>query len=145
MGVLTDFVVADVADAERVGEAHVPSREFDGIDAKGIDQILMAELYATLTGSELDSDFLQNEESFLYKGPEETRWVQLVPADLVERIAKLSEFEINRVGRDWFAASKEFRYTGWTSVGATGFLREFQLLCKRAVAEKKSVLMWTCL
>ena len=145
MGVLTDFVIADVADAYIVGEAQVPSREFDGIDAKGIDQILMAELHATLTGSALDAEFLQDEESFLFKGPDESRWVQLGPGDFVERIAKLSEFEIGRLGRDWFTQSKEFSYTNWTATGATGFLREFQALCQRAVAARKAVLMWTCL
>ena len=33
MGVLTDFVVADRADAKRVGDCQNPSRELGGIDA----------------------------------------------------------------------------------------------------------------
>jgi hypothetical protein len=39
MDVLTDFVVADCADAQRVCDSACPSQDYAGLDAKGIDTV----------------------------------------------------------------------------------------------------------
>lgn len=144
MGVLTDFVIANLADAQLVGESMNPSQQFDGLDAKGMDQVKMASLYAILTGQDYDSDFLQAEQSFVYISSEQGPWVQLVPHEMVERVAKLSEFETVRIAREWLRTEEDFRYGKWTSEHAVQFLQDLGQLCRRAVADNKAVLMWTC-
>lgn len=39
MGVLTDLVIADPSEAERIGSSDCPSKDFGGLDARGIDPV----------------------------------------------------------------------------------------------------------
>ncbi|HEY1381484.1 MAG TPA: hypothetical protein VGF55_32080 [Gemmataceae bacterium] len=50
MGVLTDLVAADPADAPRVGVSRCPGRDFGGVEAKGIDTVKLGRPDAVLTG-----------------------------------------------------------------------------------------------
>lgn len=86
MGVLTDFVVAPRPNAVRVGEASVPSEEFGGIDAKGIDQVRMGTLYAILSGT-YDPTFLVDEASFVYSASDDGPWVQVIPEDMGGKVS----------------------------------------------------------
>lgn len=54
---LTDFVVADRKDAQKVCNSACPSRDFNGMDAKGIDPVKLGTLYAVLTDTEYDASF----------------------------------------------------------------------------------------
>src|SRR2546425_12099398 len=65
MGVLTDVVIAGRDEAQKIGESNVPSKEFPGIDAKGIDQVKIGTLYAILTRTKYDPGFMIDEESFV--------------------------------------------------------------------------------
>ena len=48
MGVLTDIVVVDRKHARRVLKSACPSRDFGGLDAKGIDTVKLGTLHAAL-------------------------------------------------------------------------------------------------
>lgn len=146
MGVLTDFVVANRDEAKLVGETDVPSAVFDGIDAKGIDQVKMATLHSILTQTEYDPDLLATDESFLYTGSEDGPWVQALPDTMIARLADLSVFETKRVAQEWFA-TEEFqpKYSGWSVDDVAAFLTEMTRLARVAVSENKTVFMWTCL
>ena len=50
-------MVADPSDAPRGGESTCPSRDFKGLDTKGIDQVKLAALYGILTDTALDPAF----------------------------------------------------------------------------------------
>jgi hypothetical protein len=123
MGVLTDFVVADAADAQRVCDSDNPGREFDGIDAKGIDQVKMGTLYAILTDAEYDPSFMTSEESFLCSASDDGPWVQLVPQDMVDRLARIADVDMDRVAEKWFQ-TEEFssKYSGWSPNDVRTFL-----------------------
>ncbi len=54
MGVLTDVVIADEGEAEAVATERVPAKRWRGIDAKGIDQVKLATLWARLAQRGLD-------------------------------------------------------------------------------------------
>lgn len=146
MGVLTDFVVADRTEAHLVGEADVPSQTFNGIDAKGIDQVKMATLYAILTGTDYDPDFLATDDSFAYIGSDDGPWVQAIPDPMLHKLAELSPFTIPSVAKEW-AASEEFdpKYSNWSPEAVTWFLQEISRLSRLAVSTNKTVFMWTCL
>jgi hypothetical protein len=144
MGVLTDFVVADRNDAQRVCDSDCPSQEFAGLDAKGIDAVKLGALHAILTGGELDPSFMAD-GSVCSRG-EDGPWVFEVPADLVQRLARLNARQLRAVGAKW-AATEEFspRYENWPAEAVQQVLADLARLCKQAVGEGKAVLMWLCL
>src|SRR5262249_61963935 len=103
MGVLTDFVVAERGDAQRVCDSVCRSRDFSGLDAKGIDTVKLGKLHAILRGGELDSSI---HKSFC-DGGEDGPWVFEVPPDLVRRLAEFSPSDLAEASRKW-AAIEEF-------------------------------------
>jgi len=146
MGVLTDIVIAGRDDAQKVGEADVPSHEFPGIDAKGINQVHMGTLYAILTRSDYDPRFMTTHESFVYSASQDGPWVQLIPDDMVARLAKTSDAEIPLIADEW-GKTEEFdpEYSRWTKEDIVTFLRQLTSLSRKAQGENKSVFMWSCL
>lgn len=143
MGVLTDFVVADTSDAHRLGEDR---ESFHGFPAKGIDQVHMGTLYAILTGSEYDPSFLTSDESFAYSASDDGPWVQIIPADMVKRLAEMSPEERQRVGDAWFQ-TEEFdpKFSRWRREDVTDFLTKIQQLASNAIKNGRTLFMWTCL
>jgi hypothetical protein len=143
MGVVTDFIVADASDAQKLGDQR---ETFDGLGAKGIDQVRMGTLYALLTNTEYNPAFLVTDESFAYTASDDGPWVQPIPDDMVRLLAKMSPPEQQRIGDEWFK-TEEFdpKYSRWTRADVSWFLNEVQQLASRAVAEGKTLFMWTCL
>jgi hypothetical protein len=144
MGVLTDFVVTDRQDAQRVCDSDCPCKDFDGLDAKGIDTVKLGALYAILFGKEFDATFML--DSSLCSGRDEGPWVFAVPTELVERLARLTAKQLQSVAAMW-AATEQFspKYDNWPAEAVRQILEELVGLCRRAVAERKDVLMWMCL
>jgi hypothetical protein len=142
MGVLTDFVVVDRSDAQRVCESHCPSRDFAGLDAKGIDTVKLGKLHAILRGGELDPSIHQP----VCDGGEDGPWVFEVPSDLLRRLTEFSPSELAEAGRKW-AAIEEFspKYDNWRPAAVQQVLGDIAALCRRAVGEGKAVLMWMSL
>lgn len=143
MGVLTDIVMAGPRDAQRVLDSDNPSREFNGIDAKGIDPVKLGTLYAVLTGTEYDPGFIGEPVA---AGGDEGPWVMEVPGDLVKRLAELDKGRLAAVGAEW-AKTEEFqpKFDNWTKQEVTDVLVEIARLCADATAAKKCVFMWMCL
>lgn len=143
MGVLTDFVVADRAEAQRVCDSPCPSRDFAGIDAKGIDTVKLGTLHAILDAPEGVSSF---DDMILCDNGDDGPWVLEVPADLVRRLAALDSERLRSVAAGW-AATDEFhsRSGSWPTEDVRQTLEELAALCRRAVEEGKAVLLWTCL
>ena len=150
MSILTDFVVADISEAQRIGDSLSPSWQFEGLGEKGIDHVKLATLYTLLTDQPYDPDVLMNEETLLYIASENGPWVQQVPPDMVSRLANLPESEYSRVAQAW-ARTEEFdpKFSGLTSAEAItfaeAFIRRFAVLARQSLAENKILMMWTCL
>ena len=142
LGVLADFVVADHRDARRVCESSCPSRDFMGLDAKGIDTVKLGKLHVVLRGGEFDPSIHEP----LCAGGDEGPWVFEVPPDLVQRLAGLTPHQLTESGKKW-AATEEFspRYDNWPAQRVQQVLGDLAALCKRAADEGKVVLMWMCL
>ena len=143
MGLLTDFVVADRCDARRVCGSPNPSRDFGGLDGKGLDTGKLGTLYAVLTGGAFNPAFISDT---LCSGGEEGPWVFEVPPDLVQRLAGLTPSEWEEAGRRW-AATEEFspRYDNWPAQRVLQQLGDPAAICQQAAGEGKAVLMWMCL
>ena len=142
MGVLSDFLVVDRSEAQRVCGSSCPSRDFAGLDAKGIDTVKLDSLYDIVVGGECDQSIHQS----ICDGGEDGPWVHEVPPLLVQRLASLAATELTAVGTQW-AATEEFspRYDNWPVEDVQCVLTELTALCKNAVTEGKSVLLWMCL
>lgn len=141
---LTDLVIADTKDARRVCDSDCPSEEFDGMDAKGIDPVKIATLYAVLTDTEFDPTASMGKP--LYDGGDEGPWVIEVPNDLVQRLAQLDAKGIATAAAKW-AKTEEFspKYDNWPPEAVHEILVEIAKLCAKATVAKKSVLMWMSL
>ena len=140
------LVIANPADASQVGESQNPNLEFEGLDAKGIEQVKLGTLYATLAEEPYNPDFMTDDEAYLYAASDEGPYVQLVPDDLVHRVAKLTDEQIKVTAVEW-SKTEEFdpQYSNWTTGQVEEFLGQFVSLCKRAVESQKSILMWVSL
>lgn len=141
---LTDFVVANRADAQLVCDSTCPSEEFLGMDAKGIDTVKLGTLNAILTGTEFDPQFVSRDE--LATGGEDGPWVFEVPTDFVHRLAVLDAEQLRAAAVQW-AKTEEFssEYCNWSPEEVHQMLQDLTRLSVRAVAERKSVLMWMSL
>jgi hypothetical protein len=118
--VLTDFVVADDSDAQKLGDK---LEAFDPIDAKGLGQIEMGTLYAILSDTEYDESFLVDDESFAYTASDDGPWVQRVPEDMVRRLAAMTDDDLPRIAEAW-SETEEFdpKYFGWNRGDIDEFL-----------------------
>jgi hypothetical protein len=145
MGVLTDLVIGEKSDAQRVCDSNCPSEEFSGLDAKGIDSVKLGTLYEILTDTKLgDSSFMSGD--ILVSGGEEGPWVMEVPPDLVKQLAALNAKQLAEVAKKW-SKTEEFspKYDNWPPEMVHEVLQEIAKLCVKAVAARKGVLMWMSL
>ena len=143
---LTMLIIANPADASQVGESQNLSLEFDGLDAKGINQVKLGTLYAILAEEPYNPNFMAGDEAYLYAASDEGPYIQLVPGDLVHRVANLATKQTKATATEWSKA-EEFdpQYSNWTVEQVEEFLGQFVSFCKRAVESQKSILMWMSL
>jgi hypothetical protein len=142
MGVLTDIVIADGAEA--VLRASVPSEAFPGIDAKGVDVVKLDLLRAILSESVWDAASVRDFAVLAQEDEREGPWVFAVPADLVEALADLHGHERKRAAESW-AEIEEFKLDGWKRSEVRMLLDALCGLAERARNEGKQLLMWVCL
>jgi hypothetical protein len=142
MGVLSDLVVADESDAGKVGRAPVPSREFGGIDIKGIDSIKFGTLHSLLTGATF-RELLPLYDPVVTVS-EEGPWVFRIPQDLVERLVGLGAAERRSTAEQW-AATEEFRLDGWKPQEVADALEAICGEASKAMSSGRALFLWMSL
>jgi hypothetical protein len=105
VGVVSEIVMADDADAEAVAEDAAPSRRWPGLDAGGLDQVKLAILWAILSGGEL-RDALVEAFTPLAEVSADGPWVFRVPSDLVAALAGLEAGRAGTVAAAWSGAEE---------------------------------------
>lgn len=146
MGVLSDLVLADRKDAQLIGDSGNPVAEFGGLEAKGIDGVLLGELYCILEGSPSTVDFVVGFiGEVLYQASDEGPWVEEVPGALIEWLALLDDDDLYAVAAQWVTCEEILLDGPCPPEAVTGFLRDFAKLAQQAVEQQKSILLWTCL
>jgi hypothetical protein len=143
MGVLTDFVVAKREQADQVARSSCASDEFDRIDAKGISEETLADLYAVLSGEEVEAGFM-SDALLASRTPQDGPWVFEVPAPLVRLVAALGPKQLADVASEW-AETNEVNADFWSLEDLTVCLARIATQCRRAEAKGESLLMWVCL
>ena len=143
MGVLTDFVVVDRAEAQRVANSAYPSREFKGIDAKGIDIVKAGMLHALLARQPYDLSFVTR-QLMIESDDDDERCAFELPLDFVQSLASLDALQIKDVAAKWLEMAFSPKFDNWGLADVEVLLLELSALCQRAVREHKVVLMWMC-
>jgi hypothetical protein len=146
MALLSDFVVLDASEAERVGKSINPTEEFGGFHAKGMDGIKLGTLFCILSGTPCTTDFVvgfMGDQSMIHIESEDGPWVQLVPQKLTLLVADLQQPDLRRIAAEW-GKTEEFdpKYSHWQLEDIQEFLAKLGVLARRAVGEKKPLLMW---
>jgi hypothetical protein len=142
MGILSDLVVAPAADAERIGRAQVPAKEFGGIDIKGIDSVKFGMLHSILTGRSFEE--LLPEYQPVVTVSDEGPWVFQIPSDLVARLAALAG-EDKRAAVSKWAATEEFALDRWPASEVAQAFEGIASLARQAVGADHSLFLWMSL
>ncbi len=141
MGVLTDLLVATEADMEAIGEMDYPLGQFPGLDAKGLDWVSFSTLQELVTGEPYD-DVLKLYDPVLTVS-DDGPWISKIPANLVQRLASLTETERRTIGARW-AQTDELKHQ-WTEDVVQEVLEDICKLAVKAVSQPDHVLlMWIC-
>ncbi|HEX3049643.1 MAG TPA: hypothetical protein VHP83_03230 [Aggregatilineaceae bacterium] len=141
MGVLTDLLVATEADLEAIGEMDYPLGQFPGLDAKGLDWVSFATLQELVTGEPYD-DVLKLYDPVLIVS-DDGPWISKIPANLVERLASLTETERRTIGSRWAQTEELKRW--WAEEVVQDVLKDICDLAVRVISQPDHVLlMWIC-
>ena len=145
MGVLSDLIIADSADAmeiNRAGGAH--SSRWPVLESKGIDTIKLGTLATILLGAADDGSYMGDTSSLLDQLSDEGPWVFLVPRELVTAIAKLSPSQNDAIARRW-GETEEFQLEGWPIDEIQEYLAELVAHCQKTKQQEKDLLLWMSL
>ena len=134
---LTDFFVADEADAARVVAAEPPAKEWGAWFAKDLDEIKLTQLWAAIGSS---PTVPLPAMRLLYSHSDDGPWVCAVPQPLVVRLAELEGAALQSVGAMW-AAAEEFALDRWKTADVLEALSELHAACRQAQAAGKTLLL----
>jgi hypothetical protein len=142
MGVLSDIIVADRAQAPAINAArgrHL--QQWAGADLKGLDTIKLGSLWQILSGVTVDHTIMADA---LDQASSDGPWVFLVPPELVTKMAALDEESIEPVAEQW-AATEECALDRWKSVDAEDYLNTLAEVSRKAKGASKDLLLWMSL
>jgi hypothetical protein len=133
---LTDFFVADLADAAVVAIARPAARKWAAWFAKDLDKVKLARLWSAIHGT---SEECLPATPLLHAHSDDGPWVYEVPAPLVERLAALEDTDLQPVAAAW-AEAEEFARDAWQTADVLEALSQLRMLCVQARAAGKALL-----
>lgn len=142
MGVLSDLVVANEGDAEAIANSSVPSKEFNGIDVKGIDSIKLNTLHSILTGRSYE-ELIPSYEPVLMLS-DDGPWVFALPHELTASLAALNSQELQAAAKKW-AQTEEFVLDRWQVCDVVDVLGPICGEASKAVSSKQTLFLWMSL
>src|ERR1700733_5699404 len=128
MGVLTNFFVANVEDAEAIGTSSSPTEEFFSAKAGGLDPTKLGTLYAIASVNKYSPDFMKDPADMLYQGASGVQ-IQLVSGDLVISLCQIPDLGLPSVAKQW-AATDPFKDSDWTEGSVEDALKNFSEVCR---------------
>lgn len=137
MGLLTDFIIADEDEAEALSVAVAPLKKWQGFDAKGLDEVKLAKLYALLTSVPYQKGLLREFE-LRASGSDNGPWVTRLPPALVQALASLTDVE--STGSAW-AEIEEFDRDGWEKEAVARALGRLCDAARQAEASHKRIFL----
>ncbi|OAI53151.1 hypothetical protein AYO47_01010 [Planctomyces sp. SCGC AG-212-M04] len=146
MGVSSELVVADSAEAESVTDSDEPSGSWEGFAFAGLDRIKLTTLAAILEqGEAYESLDSRLDAISVVRNSDDGPWVDVLPPEMVltlSRIASMEGDSIQDLLEKWSATDE---LEGWGKNDVCDLLREIGDLAESAVLQRKTLLLWTCL
>lgn len=138
MEILTNIVAADADELEAVAASPRPLAEWSGVERRGVDTRMVAELHCLLTGDELDLALDGYEPVWI---AEEGAVVLQLALDARARLAGLDDDDIEPIAAE-LAAVEEFEEQGWDAGAAYDWLVELADLARLADAQDQAIFIW---
>jgi hypothetical protein len=141
MGITTDFVIVDAAQAKAVLAEPAPTRRWPGVEAKSVDIICLSTLASIVAGKSVETESVvaySKKFQFLASTSDNERHVLLLPDDLVRGLAQVKDVDLPSVARAWHSTA-ELR--SWKEQEVSQVLRELRDLAREAVRVRKPVLL----
>jgi hypothetical protein len=148
MGVLSDVVALKKSEAQKVAQSLGPGEEFGGVSFRGLDPLNMSMLRWILLGKPVDGQgVVEDIDLFeLLAEGEDGPWVYLIPNDMRDRLAELSQEEDDEVSKAMAAKwCEQEELAGWELDDAVGVLKELGDLADGSRYEDKVLMLWICL
>jgi hypothetical protein len=139
---LSFLLVGDALSANIIVTLADPLTTLNGIDLKGIDTVKWVLLHTLLTQQTFDDLLLLHEPQ--YAASEDGAWVTVLPNELVNALADLSNEQRDLLGKRW-ASLEEFTRSGWTLAEVATTLHDICELAKTARSGGEALLLWQSL
>lgn len=145
MGVETDYLLSKTEDIDKVVTSLNPSKEFNGVYAKGSDPISLSALHSVISGKENDDVFaiIENFESVGGTDDGEVQVVR-VPDEIRESLKEIDQSNIPGIVSRWIETD-DYQCCGWQPKIAVAFLAEMREMLNRDGASDKDLVMWISL
>lgn len=150
MSVLTDIIVVDSSQVDEVIKALAPAETYAGFDAKGLDPVMLSSLQSILAGlagqdasaAADDDELLSDQFPLLAQESDDGPWLYGIPLELVTALSTLSDADKQRAVAAWTATDE---CADWEPALALALVDDLAKSARRAVDEKKQMMMWVCL
>lgn len=133
------IVVGDLSESEAICQSFNPLEDWRGIESKGIGPVKVATLQSLLTGQNFDEVFCEYDHAIA--ASDEGPWVIRLPELLVERLAELDEYALERVAEE-LVETEEFERDGWPLAAVQVFLEALADLANVALANDSALFLW---
>lgn len=144
MGLWTNVVAADPAEAKAVAESDDPTAEWEGFTIKGFDHVKLCTLFSLLRTGSPSQDFDRQLDSIRIESvPEEGPVLcSVVPEQLAELagVAQFEDTEFDELVAAW-GGTEEFE--GWSESDVAELLRDLGDLAESASLQGKSLVLCT--
>lgn len=144
---LIDLIAAHPEEASVVVKVGGASDNWPTLAAKTVDQVKLASLAFILRGAAPDdAPVIEYMKTFqpLADGGAEGPWVDKVPNDLIDQLAKVTQDRIEALAAAW-AHTEEAQRDGWCPEKTASFLRELVTFTAAAKEHPGSMLLRVCL
>lgn len=141
MGVLNEIVIAEQSEAEEIAKIFSPVSEYEGIELKGCNEVVLSYLYAILFEREWKAE-MADLFTLIYGEDPDGPWISDIPGEMTAKLAKLEVDEIEAIGEKW--ALMEELSDSESDLVIDG-LEQLVELAQKAVSGKKDLLLWTSL
>ena len=142
MGVETDYILATEKQAKDILKSMNPSKDYNGVYAKGSDPLSLSALVPILSGIDMEEDCI---DQFVPVAVEADGEVSVVKVPMPIRNA-LSEFDLNKIEeyvQQWME-TEDYMLCMWEAEVAKDFLIQMREMLNGDDANSKELYMWIC-
>ena len=143
MGLLTDFVIAPLEDADAICRASCKAGQWPRLMSKGLDNNALAELALALDLAP-EAGALETDALVIAMKSDEGPWVFHIPDIVRDRLASIEGERFRSVSQAW-AERGEMQFAGATASYCADCLINLQPFAARAMEAGLPLLLWMAL